>query len=609
MVEKAAKTLQARASKRIDAIALRRRLRFREEPVKYGDDPKSKLPSMYKRTTVEIRSPIIQYNVQEALALEMASAPVTTVKSKNSDKQSLCTMAERFCNGFYSRFEERTHADGKVADCQTAYFAGENKTFPRRDRWPEYPKQDEGESNEDYNKRTEDYKSHLGISECFFSDYIPIETVFLDDWNDPDIAVEVKKVNEQELMEKFGLSKGKDGDYYASKPGTDTEGGDDPLKQCTVYEYWNRQWRALLVKGSKKSTELDVWEHNFGLVPYFVAGAFETGETEEERKYIPLLASMYPEVEENNRLHTMRTNILNLTAFPRWYIVTAVSGQVVLDEKTNEPKVFDWDGPPNQLDPGQDIKYMALQMGFDFQSALKDSDDRLRQYALPPVASGKAPSSESAGWNTAMLRRFMVSLLDPLLQERAKQRARINRFLLWSIKNVIGEKVYVNADVLEGRKKVAEETIGIGPDDVEKLGDYDLTVRIDANIQMDKIPQEKHGMEEVIQGFKSMRAFMEEDRGLDSPEEEMEEIDIDKAAQMMWEANFSKLQAWLEATQAVEGVLGGQPAQQVVSQDEEFVSGIGKGSPGQPREPGVGMPPAPPMAGSPTYAPPPVGVV
>jgi hypothetical protein len=175
---------------------------------------------------VEIRSPIIEYNVQEAKALEMASAPVTTVKSKNSDKQSLCTMAERFCNGFYSRFEERTHADGKVADCQTAYFAGVIKTYPRRDRWPEYPKQDEGEKDEDYNKRTEDYKSHLGISECFFSDYIPIETVFLDDWNDPDIAVEVKKVGEQELMEEFGLSKS-NGDYYTSKPGTDTEGADD----------------------------------------------------------------------------------------------------------------------------------------------------------------------------------------------------------------------------------------------------------------------------------------------------------------------------------------------------------------------------------------------
>jgi hypothetical protein len=608
-VETFARKLQDRCQKRNADIEYRRKLRWCELPVVFGDEAKGKagIPSLYRRTTIERRSTLLQYQVQEAQALLNSNAPTTAIRIANSDNQAVATRAERWCNGGRARTEEATGGRRKVIDTQIAYYAGVRKCHPRKKYWDDYPERDEDESDEDYNKRTEAYKKGQSLLSCFEDTFVPPDTFFAAPRDSKGIPAccEIKKVNEADLMKEFGLET-KNGDYLLTEAGVTVE-TDDPLRTCEVIEYWNRKYRVLVVKGKKTNTDFDVWEHGFGCVPYFEAAAFETGETAEELRYIPLLWPLYPEVEDNNRLHTMRENILNLTAFPKWYIANAANGQIVLDETTKEPKVYDLDGPPNQLGPGQTLVQVSLTSSFDFQAAVKDSDDRLRTYALPPVASGKAPSSESAGWNTAMLRRFMLSLLDPLVQGLANQEAAIDRFKLWCVKHIIKEKVYVNADVMEGRRKVGEEAIAIGPEDVDKLGDYDLVVRIDPNLQMDRIPQEKHGWELVVAGGRAMRTWLEQDCGNEAPEEEMFNIDVDKAVARLEETNQAKMQAWIDARGAVEGVLGGTSAESVVREDETSQTTIGKGSPGLPRTPGVLMPPAPPIGQSPTYTPP--GVV
>jgi len=606
-VEAFAKKMQERCQKRNSQIEYRRALRWRDLPVTFGDEAKGKagIPSLYRRTTVEIRSPILQYNGQEAMALLNSNAPTTAIRIGNSDNQTVATRAERWCNGGRARLEEATGARYKTIDTQIFYYAGIRKCHPRRKYWDDYPSKDDDEADEDFNKRTEAYKKGQSLLGCFEYSHIPIDTFFAapEDSHGIPACCEIKKVNTKELMEEFGLTVA-DQEYLTTAAGVSATGTDDSMRTTEVIEYWNRDFRVLVTKG-KKAKEIDVWEHGFGRVPYFVADAYETGETDEALRYIPLLWPLYPEVEENNRLHTMRTNVANLTGFPKWYIYNAATGQVVLDETTNEPKVYDFEGPPNQLGPGQELRQIELHSGFDLQAALADSDNRLMTYALPPVASGKAPSSESAGWNTAMLRRFMISLLDPLIQGLANQEAEIDRFKLWCVKHIIGEKVYVNADVIEGSKKVGEEAIAIGPDDIEKLADYDLTVRIDPNLQLDRIPQEKHGWELVLAGGRSMRKWLEQDCGDEAPEEEMFRIDVDKMANRMWEeVFFPQMIAWAQARAAGEGVLAGGKAEDIVREDEAAQSGLGKGSPGLPRTPGVGMPPAMPIGQSPTYKPP-----
>ena len=522
-VEAFARKLQDRCQKRNAAFEYRRALRWREFPVTFGDESKGKagIPSLYRRTTKEIHSPILQYQVQEAQALLNSNAPTTAIRIANSDNQAVATKAERWCNGGRARTEEATGGRRKVIDTQIAYYAGVRKCHPRKKYWDEYPTQDEGESDEDYNKRTETYKKKQSLLSCFEDTFIPPDTFFPAPRDSKGIPAccEIKKVNEADLMKEFGLEV-KDGDYLLTEAGVTVE-TDDPMRTCEVIEYWNRTYRVLVVKGKKKGLDLDVWEHRLNRVPYFEAAAYETGETAEELRYIPLLWPLYPEVEESNRLHTMRLNILNLTAFPKWYIKIVASGTYVLEETTGEPKTYDFDGPPNQLGPGQELAQVFLTSSFDFQAAVKDSDDRLKSYALPPVASGKAPSGESAGWNTAMLRRFMLSLLDPLVQGLANQEAEIDRLKLWCIKHIIGEKVYVNADVMDGKRKVGEESIAIGPEDIDKLGDFDLTVRIDPNLEMDRIPQTQAGWNRVKEGGQSMRQHLELDCGNEAPEEEI----------------------------------------------------------------------------------------
>jgi len=603
-VEAFARKLQDRCQKRNADIEYRRALRWRELPVVFGDEAKGKagIPSLYRRTTIEEKSPILQYQAQEAQALLNSNAPTTSIRITNSDNQPIATRAERWCNGGRARTEEATGGHLKTIDTVVSYYAGVRKDHPRRKYWDEYPTRNEEESDEEYNKRTEAYKKGQSVLSVFESCHVPIDTFYwTEDSRGIAAACEIKKVNEADLMKEFGLEI-KDGDYLETSAGVSVE-SDDPMRTCEVIEYWTRKYRVLLVKG-KKSKELDVWEHGFGRVPYFIAPAYETGETDEAKRYVPLLWPLYPEVEENNRLHTMRLNILNLTAFPRWYIYNVASGQVVLDETTKEPKTYDFEGPPNQLGPGQEIRQVILTSSLDFQAAVADSDDRLKTYALPPVASGKAPSGESAGWNTAMLRKFMLSLLGPLVDGLAKQNAEIDRFRLWCIKHIIREKVYVNADVIEGNKKVGEETIGMGSEDVEKLGDFDLTVRIDPNLEIDRISQTQAGWNRVKEGGQSMRQHLELDCGNEAPEEEMFRIDVDKMATRMWEeVFFPQAVAWAQARAAGEGVLAGGSAEEIVREDEAAQATIGKGSPGLPRTPGLRMPAAMPIGKSPTYTP------
>jgi len=606
-IEKIAKRMQDRCQQRNIDIEKRRQLRWCEYPVTFGDESKGKagIPSLYRRTTKEIRSPILQYNGQEAMALLSSDQATTAIRVQNSDHQNLATLAERWDAGGRARLEEKTGALAKTRDTQIFYYAGIRKCHPRRKAWPDYPKTIEGETDANYNKRTDKYVRDQNLLACFEYYHVPIDTFFADPEDSHGIprCCEIKRVPEKETLEEFGFSRTKDGEYLKTGPGVATD-KDDPSRTCEVIEYWDRNYRVIVVKGTKKAAELDVWEHPFGRVPYFVAPAFETGETDEAKRYIPLLWPMYPEVEENNRLHTMRLNILNLTAFPKWYIKIAATGAYVLDETTGEPKTWDLESPPNQLGPGQELTQVFLTSSFDFQAAVKDSDDRLRQYALPPVASGKAPSGESSGWNTANLHRFMVSLLGPLVDGLASQEAEIARFKLWCVKHVIGQKVFVNADVMDGKRKVGEEAIALGPDDITKLGDYDLTIRIDPNLEMDRIPQIQAGWVRVKEGGQSFRQHLEVDCGNEAPEEEMFRIDVEKTANWMWETVVTpRIQAWIDARNPIEGVLSGGSAEQIVREDQQSEVTIGKGSPGLPRAPGVRMPAAPPIGQSPTFRP------
>jgi len=607
-IEKIAKRMQERCQQRNADIEYRRQLRWREYPVHFGDDEKnpSGIPAMYKRTTVEIHSPIIEYNVQEAVALLSSNQPTTAIRIQNSDNQATATKAERWDAGGRARLEEKTGALAKTRDTQVAYYAGIRKCHPRRKYWEDYPESVEGEDDADYNKRTDKYVKDQNLLAVFEYCHVPIDTFFADPEDSHGIprCCEVKMVPEKETLEEFGFGRTKDGEYLKTGAGV-VEDSNDPSRTCKVIEYWDRTYRVLVVKGAKTAVELDVWEHPFERVPYFKAAAFETGETDEAKRYVPLLWPMYPEVEENNRLHTMRTNVAYQTGFPRWYIANAATQQLALDEKTGEPIVYDFNGPPNQLGPGQTLVQVELHSGFDLQAALRDSDERLRAYALPPVASGKAPSGESSGWNTANLHRFMVSLLGPLVDGLASQEAEIARFKLWCIRHVIGQKVYVNADVMDGKRKTGEEAIALGPDDIDKLGDFDLTIRIDPNLEMDRLPQTQAGWNRVKEGGQSMRQHLEEDCGNEAPEEEMERIDVDKMANRMFEeVFFPQAVAWAQARAAGEGVLGGASAESVMREDEASQATIGKGSPNLPRTPGLRMPAAPPIGVSPTYSPP-----
>lgn len=589
-------------------IADRRKLRWRQK------SSFDKIPDAYKDTTLDYKTPEIQYNGQQAKALLLSNPPVVSVRPPNKDGEALATKVERFCNAGYQRFEELTHADAANVDTQIFYYAAVKKCYARRDRWPEYPVRfgvsealPEGESDEDFNKRTEQWKQNAPLSACFEYTHVPIDTFFAarPDSRGIPAAMEVKNVNEWELMRKFGLYRQGDGEYVASAAGS-SENEYQPGRQATVIEYWNREWRALFVKSPKGGMILgDPWYHGFGRVPYFIAGAYQTGETDTALQHIPLLWPLYPEAEENNRLHTLRSSAAVFFGWPTYYIKTIVNNQLVLDPDTQKPKVFvAKPGEAPQLLPGQEIVAFNPPTGFDLQEALRDSDDRIRRYALPPIATGNAPSGDSAGWNTQMLRHFLVTLLDPLVSGRAQQMAELWRFVLWSVKNVVKETVWVNAE-LSGdavhNRTAKREPIGISPDDIV---DYDIAVKIDPELETNEIAREEHGMNMLGQHAVSREDFVTVYRNHPEPEKEIFRMDCDLVFGAVAPAQIQKLVDWMNRNRAVEQVLAGASPEEVMKGMQQTEKGLGQGSPALPREPGIGMPSSlPPTGTNPTFQP------
>jgi len=456
-----------------ELTAKRRRLRMCKEPVFTAPNG---IPAAFKGATTEVRTPDLQYNAQQAQALVLSNTPQPYIRVSKAGLEAMSTLGERWLRGALARGNEGTDACAGVTGSQICYGFGVYCSYPRPDAWPDYPSQADGESEEDYDGRTEEWKKDkaLAFNERFVFRSVPVETIAFTP--DRSGVIEVKKVNEWELMKKFGLYRTGQGVYEASQSGT-AEGSYTPGAETEVIEYWNSQWRVLYAKNpsGKEGKLLDVWEHGFGRVPYFIAPAYTLGDLDPVEKYIPLLWPMYREAEENNRLHTMRTAVAHFTAWPYYYIRMIATGELVIDEKTNQPKVFEFsrDGVM-QVPPGGEIVPVNLVSGFDLQAALRDSDERMREFALPPIATGNAPSGESAGWNTAMLRRFLISLLDPLVQGRAKALAEMFRFWLWCVKNVCVEKVYVYEEAAQeaGQKGRRGEPIGLSAKDI---ADWEIT--------------------------------------------------------------------------------------------------------------------------------------
>ena len=588
-----------------DEVKRRRDLRFRKAKVDFGP---SGIPKAYQTVTTEMRTPDLQYNAQQAQALVLSNRPQPTIRVSKSGLESKASEGERWLMAALARGNEASHACAGVADSQNCYGFGLYCTYPRRNAWLDYPSQAEGESDKDYDQRTEEWKKDkaAAFASRFEFRSVPIDTVaFVEDSMGIEAVIEVKKVNEWELMKKFGLYRTGQDTYEAAESGVSEETY-VPGRQAEVIEYWNRQWRVLYVKNptGNKGKMLDVWEHGFGRVPYFLATAYLTGEIDPLERYIPLLWPMYAEAEENNRLHTMRTCVAHFTAFPQYYIRLNETQQYVLDETTHEPKVFTMTpGEMPQLPPGGEIVPVNLVSGFDLQAALKDSDERMRQFALPPIATGNAPSGESAGWNTAMLRHFLISLLNPPVQGRATAIAEVFRFWLWCVKNVCVETVYVYEEAAReaGQKGRRGEPIGLSAKDI---ADWEVGVVIDPDPQLDAIALEAHGWSLVQGGGCSMERHFTDYARLAAPEEEIEKIDADNAFKVLWPAELEKMRNLITTTNLTERAMtNSAPAASLVSEIMRE-TGLGKGSGGQPRVPGVRMPAAPPIGESPTYAPP-----
>lgn len=572
------------------------RLRFREPG-------QTVIPEEYQGTSVEVLTAEIENSGSAQTGILATSKAIAHVPPPTETQRARTTQMERWLNFGHAELEAKSPADAPVSDSQVHGGIGFYKCFPRRkeERWPDYPQPRNGEeSDAEYLKRADDYKANQSLDAVFYYGFAPQITVYgRKDGRGIAELLEVKEVQTSDLLV--------DWPGFLSEIGLEEFSIPDLPVAVKVYEYWNRQYRAFVVEGTMKKggrklpkQTLNVWEHGFGLVPYFEAPAIETNEVDEEKRYRPLLAGLYAEAPLNNRLRTMATSVAFFTGWPFYYVKTIQTGELVMDPEEKTPRVFALvPGKMPQLGLGQEIVQIGLQAGEELRQAILDSDMRMLRYAAPDILQGQSPGADFPGVGLQKLHRLSVARLDPLAKGRAKALSEMYRFMLWSVKHVIGERVYVSGyDVAEGQT-AKWKPIALAPDDIVSMN---VSVKVEPDVPIDRIGLEKHGLELLNNRAISKIEFQQDYRGKENPEEILAAIEADKVIDLANEEIRLLVMEQLRGADAAARIIQGQTPEQEFARIKAERTALGKGSPGQPREEGLRMSPAPLAGGeSPTF--------
>lgn len=593
ILEEAKRLKEQRYKERDQKIAADMRVRFGKDIIT--------IPEAYRDGANPYHSPVLQEEGRQVAAILEAKAQPHVVPPSD-EHQPVTTLIEQWlAAGDIELDSVYGNCIDKANMAQVHQAIGWVYEAPKRAPYegaPE-PPDDESTAEEtlDYAAKNRDYKQTEGIAGFLERRFVPTETVYCTgDVRNPRKFYEIKEVDEQELLDTYGLTKNSDGTY--SKPsdvGTMPSGkAAEHNKKVKIIEYWDRQWMCILIENplpgwrdNATPMELDSWEHGFGRVPFFPIVAFENETLDEHTKFEGPLNGIYVEVPHHNELMTMKRNVTRLRSYPSWQIVTKEQGDQVLDEN-GQRKVYVKFKPGEmfQAAPGQEVKELPMQVGNDLLQEVMASDARIKQFSLADVSKGVSPGADTANSAISNLRRLQRSSLERMAQNRANMYRDIYRFRLERLKDY-GETVYVY-DSTTG------DMIGLAADQVVTTN---VHVKYEPDTGNDKLIEEKQAADLTAAGLITDLEFHER-RGKENPEEFVLASIKQKVRMTMLPNLITQILANLGDTQAIAQLI--QANQQtgdarsavspVLDQMQQMQSGLGQGSAGMPRGEGVRSP-------------------
>jgi hypothetical protein len=600
-----------RFKKRDLDLEARHRDRFREGTVD--------VPTAYKKTATVVRTPIIQEEGRQVAALVHADA-IPHVVPPTPEDQASTTRCEQWLMAAEQELEAAfgnnamKNTQAQIHDgIAWRYRGAKRKPYDGQPTAPNNGDMDDIEAIDalvEFDEKNDAYKREAGISAVFDDRHVPTGTMYtIGDVFNPLRVYEIKDVDEAEFMATYNVRKDRDGQWQkVDKDAITTMPSGDPVdmgntreKTIRVIEYWDREWCMILVENIQKRwmglrnqqlpLVLEEWEHGWGRVPYFARPAFENEVSEEEHRFESPLNGLYAEVPHHNAVETMKLNVMWLTGYPSWQIITKESGDQILDDSGNPKTQIEFTpGYMFQAAPGQQVASMPMENGQLLPQEAALSAARLQQFSLSPIAKGVSPGADTANSALSQLRRLQRSSLNPMADNTARQYREMWKFMLQRVQE-LGESVYVYA-------RDSGEMIGLAPEDIPTLN---VQSKVEPDTGQDALLVEKAAREAYLTGAITELEYHEL-RGKENPDEYVSASALDRLRRSFEPELFEATKAAFGQTGAIMRLIAaqqetGDAKSAVESIMNDFtglqrgqVSGMGSGSGGQPRSEGVRSP-------------------
>lgn len=601
IVEDARKLQQERFGKRDTMLKDRAAERFNEKVYE--------VPKAYDTTGHRHRSSIPEDEGRQIATLVYAM-PVPHIPAAVPEDQPLTTTEEKFLIAWHAEME--THF-GPVWWQNTTAQAHDNiawlycgwRKVPYKGQ-PKAPDEQDIVATAEYGIRNDRFKRDAGVKSFCDYRYVPTGTAYAQgNVYDPDRFYEIKQVPERDLMTAYGVVKDKNSGAWSkpSKGETTTpsgypEGYGTTETLVKVVEYWDREWCVIAVEGARKTWGglretregfiLDEWQHNWGRTPYFARPAFVTDQLDEDKRFAGPLDALYTEMPEHKMLRNMGFAVAHQTAFSPLVIETEKDGDQIVDDSGNALTFVGFKpAEARQLAPGQKVGPLGQSPEVrNLFAEIAASQARIEHYSLSPVAKGVSPGADTANAALSNLHRFQLSTLDPLAQQASRQASAMYRFALERVKES-GERVFVFSSATDAYLSLAPEEV--------------VSVNCQAKVTPDQgqfqLLIEKHAMELWLSGAITELEFHEL-RGKESPEEYVEANMVERLRKTIEPVVLQQIISDLGMMDAINQMVQANaqtgdarnaiPAME--QQAEAMDTGMGKGSPGQPRDNGVRSP-------------------
>lgn len=490
-------------------------------------EKKTYIPKPYELTTVEVRLPIVNDQIERLvnnLTLNGFMISVPPPRPGPTGQQR----ASKLEHGYKALWQALERESGENLFHNTidgAVETGEGiiKLMYRPDRL-DLPKRKEKEGDDEYLGRVDEYKRGAKL---------PIVARTVDRKNflpvyDEDglcVVIEMSKRRTLDLFEKFGESSvrsalgtmGVDIDPYSSY---------DAGREINLIECWTRTHVSYVIAESSIMNEragmVRSFEHGYGRIPYFVTRSSETSSKDPNKKALSTAFPIRHLVPFLNSTYTMWSNIMFLTAYPT---VTEERPAAAIEAQYDE----DSDEDPREtvmINPGQILtgppgtKWDVLKFGPLSQAMtgmVGEMKGIIQGTQLPSMMQGIPPGSRTSGYAIQELTAAAKAKYQTAVSNTEKMLAELLGFAAYLVDKKVQTPLQLLSEQHDNEGTRYLDFYKLDPKDIN--GYYNVEIKIRPRNPADRVQEGTFMANMYAAGIVSKRAVREEGLGYEQPDE------------------------------------------------------------------------------------------